>query len=83
MYNFDMGLIESCLRIPPRQPDYRAGRSHLGFLANLPASPGELRRSLAQAWQAHHPLPDWPRQETAFLARTRYTCDDWTWSRRL
>lgn len=81
MYDFDIGLIETCLRMPPREPDYRRGRGHGDFLANLPVSAAELRRSLAHAWQATRPVSSWPREETSLLAEARYRCDDWTWSR--
>ena len=81
MYDFDIGLVETCLRMPPRQPEYRQRRSHAEFLANLPASAGDLRRSLAGVWQADVPLSAWPRQRTAWLTENRYTCDAWTRSR--
>ncbi|NDC64312.1 MAG: hypothetical protein EBZ59_10095 [Planctomycetia bacterium] len=32
---FDLGLVGRVLRHPPREPDYRAGRPHADFLANL------------------------------------------------
>lgn len=81
MYDFDISLIASCLHMPPRQPDYRQGRSHVEFLANLPASGAELRRALGGAWQATRPLSDWPRQQTAQLAESRHSCRSWIWSR--
>lgn len=81
MYDFDIRLIEACLRMPPRQPDYRKGRSHAAFLANLPTSGADLRRAFALAWAANERLDDWPREETARLAKSRYTQRDWTWSR--
>jgi lipoate-protein ligase A len=81
LYDFDIRLIEACLVMPPRQPDYRGGRSHTRFLANLPASGADLRAALAGAWQASMPLASWPREQTASLARSRYACDEWTWNR--
>jgi lipoate-protein ligase A len=79
MYEFDIGLIEKCLRMPPRQPEYRERRSHAAFLANLPTASADLRVSLVRAWQATTPLDTWPQQHTATLAKTRYQSDDWTW----
>jgi lipoate-protein ligase A len=81
IYDFDIGLIETCLRMPPRQPEYRRGRSHDRFLANVPASAAALRRSLAQVWQAAEPLAAWPREQTARLAASRYSSEAWIWSR--
>ncbi len=36
LYDFPLDLIARCLAAPPRQPDYRAGRDHRQFVANLP-----------------------------------------------
>jgi lipoate-protein ligase A len=41
LYNFDPALATRYLAMPPRQPSYRAGRSHDWFIANLPM-PAEL-----------------------------------------
>ncbi len=35
LYDLDLGLVERCLRHPPREPDYRAGRDHRGFITTL------------------------------------------------
>lgn len=79
MYDFDIGLIEACLRMPPRQPGYREDRPHSKFLANLPATAADLRSALIRAWQATTPLVPWPQREAAMLADSRYRCEDWTW----
>jgi lipoate-protein ligase A len=81
MYDFDIGLIEKCVRMPPRQPDYREGRSHANFLANLPATSADLRAALVRAWQATTPIDAWPEQEMSLLAEERYNRDEWTLSR--
>jgi lipoate-protein ligase A len=78
MYDFDIGLIEKCLRMPPREPEYRAGRSHTRFLSNLPTTAANLRAALKRVWQATSPLDAWPQRQTEMLAQSRYTCDDWT-----
>jgi lipoate-protein ligase A len=49
LYDFDAALAHRYLRAPPRQPDYRAGRSHLRFLGNLPLSGDDVRRRLETA----------------------------------
>jgi lipoate---protein ligase len=33
--DLDLDLVESCLRHPPREPDYRKGRSHRDFVTTL------------------------------------------------
>ena len=75
LHDFDLALIGELLRMPPRQPEYRGGRSHGEFLANLPASAESLRRSLADVFQASEPLADWPRERTLALASGRYAAD--------
>jgi lipoate---protein ligase len=62
--------IERYLKIPPRQPEYRAGREHERFVTSLgavidryPAFQAELVRELALVWDtklswADHPLAD-------------------------
>ena len=45
LYDFDLSLIARCLLSPPRTPDYRAGRDHRQFVANLPADGHAIRPS--------------------------------------
>jgi lipoate-protein ligase A len=78
LYSFSSELIARCLRFPPRQPDYRRDRSHAEFIANAPLNVGSLRESLIANWQAFELFDDWPRAETARLARERYARAEWT-----
>jgi lipoate-protein ligase A len=77
LYDFPLDLIDRCLAMPPRQPEYRGGRPHAVFLTNLPLSAAAIRRSLASAWQAGEPLGDWPRARTARLVGERYGRPEW------
>ena len=52
LYGFPLGLIEECLAMPPRQPEYRQGRPHRAFVTNLPLAPAVLRQALVAAWEA-------------------------------
>ena len=36
LYDFNLELIDECLTMPPRVPDYRASRDHRDFVTNLP-----------------------------------------------
>jgi lipoate-protein ligase A len=72
LYGFPLELVARCLPMPPRQPAYRAGRSHLDFLANLPVRAAALRLALCAAWEAGEPCHDWPRAAVAHLAAARY-----------
>ena len=56
LYDFDLGLIEKCLRMPPRQPDYRNARPHGDFVMNVPAT----RQQLADAVIAAFPMASAP-----------------------
>lgn len=77
LYDFPLSLISTCLRTPPRQPDYRAARPHDQFVANLPVRAEELRGAIARIWHADELLADWPRQRTAALVRERYSRVEW------
>lgn len=81
LYDFPLELIEACLAMPPRQPDYRDGRPHAAFLTNLPLSADALRQALLEAWDAAEARADWPRQATARLAAEKYTQRPWNESR--
>jgi lipoate-protein ligase A len=77
LYDFPLDLVSVCLQTPPRQPEYRRGRSHDEFLVNLPASRAELCQALAAVWQTDEMLTAWPRHRTEELAETRYGQAAW------
>lgn len=52
LHAFDLSSISRWLQTPPRQPDYRAGRSHADFVTNLPVDPQQLRHDLADSFDA-------------------------------
>jgi len=76
--NFDLSLITTCLRTPPRQPEYRQQRSHDQFVVNLSVPIETLREAIFEAWEADDFLTDWPREQTLKLATTRYLQESWT-----
>jgi len=78
LYAFDLELVDRCLRMPPRQPDYRQGRGHSQFLTNLPLHPAAIRRALIEAWDVRGSRQDWPAELTARLAAERYCQPNWT-----
>jgi len=79
LYEFPLELIEQCLAMPPRQPAYRAGRTHAAFVTNLPLPAAAIRRAIAAAWNAGDPLDDWPRELTSRLAAEKYRQPSWNW----
>ena len=81
LYDFPLELIARALAMPPRQPEYRRGRPHGDFLANLPLSADSIRRAVAAAWGADEPRGDWPRTRTAQLAAEKYSRPEWNCQR--
>jgi len=77
LLDFDLELVERCLLTPPREPAYRQGRSHLGFLANLGVEPSAVRAALSLAFDAREPCPNWPRACVAELVEARYRKREW------
>ena len=81
LYDFPLELIGRALAMPPRQPEYRRGRPHGDFVANLPLSAESIRRAVAAAWGADEPHADWPRARTAQLAAEKYSRPEWNCQR--
>ncbi|NBW96012.1 MAG: lipoate--protein ligase family protein [Planctomycetia bacterium] len=76
--DFDIGLIERILLHPPREPDYRAGRTHGTFLANLRLGHDALSAAVREAFAPACCRSDWPRDRVARLVTERYANPDWT-----
>lgn len=77
LYSFDLSLVERYLKPPPRQPAYRAGRPHLDFVGNLVCEGTDLRRRLAQAWQAEPRGVGWPQERVLWLVGEKYSRPEW------
>jgi lipoate-protein ligase A len=77
LYAFDLSLIESCLRIPPRRPEYRHERLHRDFVVNVPASREQLTDAVDAAWLATSELTDVPMSRVEQLVAQRFGNDDW------
>jgi lipoate-protein ligase A len=77
LYDFDVALIEHCLRMPPRMPEYRHGRSHSDFVTNLPLDVRAIRKALIGAWGNPPARVDFPRERVSQLATTRYSQPSW------
>ncbi len=78
LLNFDLALIETCLRMPARQPAYRAARPHSEFVVNLNIPCARLREALRSAWRAQEPLAPVPWARIAALAAERYARPEWS-----
>ena len=79
LYDFEIARIGRYLAPPEREPEYRRGRSHGEFVANLPLTRDELREALVRAWEATLPPPEVPLALTAELVRERYGDEMWTY----
>jgi lipoate-protein ligase A len=77
LYAFDPAGVERYLRVPPRQPDYRAGRAHAEFIRNVPLGGAELRRRLRAGWQAEDPMREWPAERVRRLVEEKYALAEW------
>jgi lipoate-protein ligase A len=82
LYDFDLRLIETCLQMPPRQPEYRERRSHIEFVTNLPATRQQLADAVDNAWPCTQELTDWPATRVADLVAARFGDDRWTFEFR-
>lgn len=78
LYDFDLALVPRYLRLPARQPEYRAGRGHAEFLMNLPASAPALRQRLRAAWGADDRTNAWPQELVGRLVADKYGRPEWT-----
>jgi lipoate-protein ligase A len=77
LYQFPLEKVSEFLKIPSRQPAYRAQRNHADFLTNLPLDTVTLRQSLTAAFSATEDCPNWPRALTARLVAEKYSRADW------
>ena len=77
LYDFDIQSIGRYLRLPSRQPAYRAGREHAAFVRNLPCDAAELRKRMCAAWDAKEPITDWPSDTVDRLVAQKYGRTEW------
>ncbi len=77
LYDFPLRLIETLLKRPPREPDYRAGRDHEQFVKNIDATARQLREALIAAWRPRATRTHWPQEEVHRLLEERYAQRAW------
>jgi lipoate-protein ligase A len=77
LYDFPLELVGRYLKMPPRQPDYRAGRRHGEFVANLPIDRSTLLRAVTTAWPIEDRLNDVPMPLVAELVASKYGTEPW------
>ncbi len=81
LFAFDLASLPRYLKQPLRQPSYRADRTHLDFLMNLPTDSTEIVRRLRGCWQAWETLTTWPHEMVQTLAAEKFATDAWTYRR--
>lgn len=77
LYDFPLELIDRCLAMPPRMPEYREGRPHDRFVANLPLGLETIRQAVVEAWGACELRRDWPVEDVARLVTEKYGRPEW------
>lgn len=77
LLHFDIEQVEKTLPFPSKQPDYRLGRSHSDFLMNLKVPSELIKNTLRKSWNATQPMPQFPTDQIAALARGKYSQPGW------
>jgi lipoate---protein ligase len=77
LLQFDLRRVGDFLRLPSRQPDYRASRSHTDFLLNLGLDAAAVRRALAEAWKATAGTMQAPTALLSGLVAAKYGTRAW------
>lgn len=77
LLDFDLDLVQTLLLPPSKEPPYRASRSHLEFIRNIPLGREAIKTALRNAWGATQPLEAWPRGHVETLVAEKYQRDEW------
>lgn len=81
LYDFPLDVLPKCLDFAPRQPEYRSGRGHRDFVANLPLSQSQIRDALIESWEATSIRQTWPKDQVEKLVAEKYSQDEWNLQR--
>jgi len=79
LIDFNLELLSQALRMPSKQPEYRHGRDHAEFIANLHIEPEEIKAAMCGAWGAEEKQTVVPTDEIQQLVREKYSRDEWHW----
>ncbi len=81
LFDFNLVLLERCLRHPTREPIYRQSRRHVEFLVNLPMESLALRHCLMSTWNTDSTdCPATVLEAAGRMAGSRYRDKDWMFS---
>ena len=81
LLDMDFHNLDRVLRHPPREPDYRHGRPHSQFVANLNLPAELISRSLRSEWQADEHQHDIPTDAVRRLVAEKYSQASWNFQR--
>jgi lipoate-protein ligase A len=81
LLDMDLAALDRWLKHPPREPEYRAHRTHSQFVANLHLSAADVKSALKSNWQAQE--TDWeiPRDKIKRLVADKYSQATWNYQR--
>jgi len=77
LLDFDVELVEHCLRPPSKQPEYRANRNHLDFIGNVPLEREAVKAALANAFGATEISTFALTERTQELVNEKYARPGW------
>ena len=78
LVDFDLLMIDRFLRLPEKQPQYRANRPHLEFVTNLGLDPDRIRDGLRELWRATATFDAALTEQVDRLVSLRYGREDWS-----
>ena len=78
LVDFDLLMIDRFLRLPEKQPQYRANRPHLEFVTNLGLDPDRIRDGLRELWRAIATFDATLPEQVDRLVSQRYGREDWS-----
>ena len=81
LIDMDLTDVAKYLKHPPREPEYRGGRGHSEFLANLDVDPAELKLNLSQAWNVEGDYGAIDNRKLERLVEEKYSKDSWNLQR--
>jgi lipoate---protein ligase len=80
LFDMDVSMVERYLKHPPKEPDYRKGRKHGDFVANIPFSSKDIKdviRSVLAPEGVHWRMRKKDLKCLADLVGAKYSRDSW------
>ncbi len=81
LLEMDLSLIDRLLKHPPREPEYRRGRSHLDFVDNCHLPYARVAGALQMAWNTSGNSPTIASELVEKLVQDKYSQPNWNLQR--